>query len=109
MLGKVHQFLTFTTPPNLQAAVAYGLGKEDAFFHDLRRDLQRSRDRLSAGLTSIGFPVIPAQGTYFLNVDIKPLGLNEMDEAFCKAERVTLVGSTTPIEIMSPNSSDSAL
>jgi len=84
VLGKAHQFLTFTTPPNLQAAVAYGLGKDDAFFHDLRRDLQRSRDRLAKGLASIGFPVIPSQGTYFLNVDIKPLGLKETDEAFCK-------------------------
>ena len=84
VLGKAHQFLTFTTPPNLQAAVAYGLGKDDAFFHDMRRDLQRSRDRLSDGLTSIGFPVIPSQGTYFLNVDIRPLGLNITDEEFCK-------------------------
>ena len=84
VLGKAHQFLTFTTAPNLQAAVAYGLGKDDAFFHDMRRDLQRSRDRLSDGLTSIGFPVIPSQGTYFLNVDIKPLGLNVSDEAFCR-------------------------
>jgi N-succinyldiaminopimelate aminotransferase len=84
VLGKAHQFLTFTTAPNLQAAVAYGLGKDDAFFHDMQRDLQRSRDRLSDGLTSIGFPVIPSQGTYFLNVDIAPLGLNETDEAFCK-------------------------
>jgi aspartate/methionine/tyrosine aminotransferase len=84
VLGKAHQFLTFTTAPNLQSAVAYGLGKDDAFFHDMRRDLQRSRDRLSDGLTAIGFPVIPSQGTYFLNVDIKPLGLNVTDEAFCK-------------------------
>lgn len=84
VLGKAHQFLTFTTAPNLQAAVAYGLGKDDAFFHDMRRDLQRSRDRLSDGLTSIGFPVIPSQGTYFLNVDIRPLGLNVSDEAFCR-------------------------
>jgi aspartate/methionine/tyrosine aminotransferase len=84
VLGKAHQFLTFTTAPNLQAAVAYGLGKDDAFFHDMQRDLQRSRDRLSDGLTSIGFPVIPSQGTCFLNVDIAPLGLNETDEAFCK-------------------------
>ena len=76
--------LTFTTAPNLQAAVAYGLGKDDAFFRDMRRDLQRSRDRLSDGLASIGFPVIPSQGTYFLNVDLAPLGLNETDEAFCK-------------------------
>ena len=29
VLAKAHQFLTFTTPPNLQAAVAYGLAKDD--------------------------------------------------------------------------------
>ncbi|WP_163564795.1 aminotransferase class I/II-fold pyridoxal phosphate-dependent enzyme, partial [Klebsiella pneumoniae] len=27
VLAKSHKFLTFTTPPNLQTAVAYGLGK----------------------------------------------------------------------------------
>ena len=84
VLAKSHQFLTFTTPPNLQAAVAYGLGKPDEFFEAMRGDLARSRDRLAAGLSSIGFPVLPSQGTYFLNVDLKPLGLNETDEAFCK-------------------------
>jgi N-succinyldiaminopimelate aminotransferase len=84
VLAKAHQFLTFTTPPNLQAAVAYGLGKTDAFFAGMRSDLVRSRDRLANGLSSIGFPVLQAQGTYFLNVDLKPLGLNETDEAFCK-------------------------
>jgi aspartate/methionine/tyrosine aminotransferase len=50
----------------------------------MRADLARSRDRLTRGLTSIGFPVLPAQGTYFLNVDLDPLGLNETDEAFCR-------------------------
>lgn len=84
VLGKAHQFLTFTTPPNLQAAVAYGLDKSDGYFHDMRAELARSRDRLTNGLTSIGFPVLPCEGTYFLNVDLKPLGLNETDEAFCK-------------------------
>jgi N-succinyldiaminopimelate aminotransferase len=84
VLGKAHQFLTFTTPPNLQAAVAYGLGKADDYFVNMRAELARSRDRLAKGLTSIGFPVLPCEGTYFLNVDLKPLGLNETDEAFCK-------------------------
>lgn len=82
--AKVHQFLTFTTAPNLQVAVAYGLGKPDAFFHDMRAELARSRDRLTAGLTSLGFPVLPSQGTYFLTVDLSVLGLNETDEAFCR-------------------------
>src|SRR3978361_617524 len=82
--AKVHQFLTFTTAPNLQAAVAYGLGKPDEYFLSMRKDLTRSRDRLARGLESIGFPVLPSQGTYFLTVDLSPLGLNESDEAFCR-------------------------
>ncbi|MGB3272128.1 MAG: aminotransferase [Xanthobacteraceae bacterium] len=84
VVAKTHQFLTFTTPPNLQAGVAYGLGKSDDYFFDMRKELARSRDRLTAGLRRIGFPVLASQGTYFLNVDLAPLKLNESDEAFCK-------------------------
>jgi aspartate/methionine/tyrosine aminotransferase len=28
--------------------------------------------------------VLKSQGTYFLNVDLSPLGLNETDEQFCR-------------------------
>ncbi len=84
VLTKSHQFITFTTAPNLQVAVAYGLGKADGYFIKMRADLARSRDRLSDGLSQIGFPVLKSQGTYFVNVDLAPLGLNETDEAFCK-------------------------
>jgi N-succinyldiaminopimelate aminotransferase len=84
VLAKAHQFVTFTTPPNLQAAVAYGLGKTDDYFEGMRADMQRSRDRFAAGLSSLGFPVLPSQGTYFINVDLAPLGLNEDDESFCR-------------------------
>lgn len=83
-LSKAHQFLTFTTPPNLQSAVAYGLGKEDTFFEEMRAGLQRSRDRMVKGLTEIGLPPLPAEGTYFLTIDLAPLGLNVDDESFCK-------------------------
>ncbi|MFL5043599.1 MAG: aminotransferase [Xanthobacteraceae bacterium] len=84
VLAKAHQFITFTTPPNLQAAVAYGLSKTDNYFEDMRRGLQRSRDRFAQGLERLGFPVLDAQGTYFLNVDLGALGRNEDDETFCK-------------------------
>jgi aspartate/methionine/tyrosine aminotransferase len=84
VLTKAHQFITFTTAPNLQVAVAYGLGKADDYFLKMRSELARSRDRLSDGLAKIGFPVLRSQGTYFVNVDLAPLGLNETDEAFCK-------------------------
>lgn len=82
VLGKAHQFLTFTTPPNLQAAVAYGLGKSDDYFETMRGDMQRSRDLFTQGLRERGFTVLDSQGTYFLNVDLAPLGEND-DVAFC--------------------------
>ena len=84
VLAKAHQFITFTTAPSLQVAVAYGLGKPDDYFLQMRAELARSRDRLSSGLSRLGFPVLQSQGTYFLNVDLAPLGLNEDDVAFCK-------------------------
>lgn len=84
VLAKAHQFITFTTPPNLQTAVAYGLGKDDSYFEESRRAFERSRDRFSAGLRQIGLPVLPSEATYFLNIDLAPLGLNVDDEAFCK-------------------------
>ena len=83
-IAKVHQFLTFTTAPNLQTAVAYGLGKPDSYFEEMRATYARSRDRLARGLTQEGFKVIPSEGTYFLNIDLAASGLNLDDESFCK-------------------------
>jgi aspartate/methionine/tyrosine aminotransferase len=83
VLAKSHQFLAFTTAPNLQAAVAYGLAKDDAYFEGMRKDFARSRDRFTAGLRTLGFEVIPSQGTYFVNIDIAPLGETD-DVAFCR-------------------------
>ena len=81
---KAHQFVTFTTAPNLQKAVAYGLGKETAYYTDLAATLQGKRDRLALGLAKAGFPVLPCQGTYFINADITPFGVAGGDEAFCR-------------------------
>ena len=81
VLAKSHQFLTFTTPPNLQVAVAYGLGKDDAYFAEMRAGFAGKRDRFAKGLAERGFSVLPAQGTYFLTVDIAPLGETD-DVAF---------------------------
>ena len=83
VLAKAHQFITFTTPPNLQAAVAYGLAKNDSYFETMRAEFAKSRDRFTAGLTGLGFAVIPSQATYFLNIDIGPLGETD-DVAFAK-------------------------
>lgn len=81
-LSRTHQFLTFTTPPNLQAAVAFGLENSGDWFEAMPKALQRSRDRLAAGLQREGFAVLPSQGTYFLNVDLAASGVTEDDRSF---------------------------
>lgn len=70
VLAKAHQFLTFTTPPNLQIAVSHGLAKDEAYFTQMRAGFQRSRDRFVSELASMGFSVMPSHGTYFANVDL---------------------------------------
>jgi aspartate/methionine/tyrosine aminotransferase len=83
-LAKTHQYLTFTTPPNLQTAVAFGLALEDRYFAELRSGLQRSRDYLTAGLEDLDLKVLPSEGSYFLGVDIAASGFNVGDAEFCR-------------------------
>jgi len=82
-LAAAHQFLTFTTPPNLQAAVAWGLEHYRDWFQTMPAGLQRSRDRLAQGLAQAGYVVLPSAGTYFLNVDLKASGVEIDDRTFC--------------------------
>lgn len=81
-IAGAHQFLTFTTAPNLQEAVAYGLGKEAAWFDEMRAGYRASRAQLAAGLTAGGFAVLPGTGTYFLCVDLAASGIALGDRAF---------------------------
>lgn len=83
-VAKAHQNLTFTTPPNLQRAVAVGLAKDDAYFAGLSAHLQQKRDRLAAGLARLGFGVLETKGSYFITTDVRPLGWNGDDVAFCR-------------------------
>jgi aspartate/methionine/tyrosine aminotransferase len=97
VIAKAHQFLTFTTPPNLQTAVAHGLGKEDGYFLRMRAEFQGARDHFAEGLTRLGFDPLPAQATYFMNVDLAPLGITEGDRAF--AERLVREGGVATIPV----------
>ena len=82
-IAKAHQFVTFTTPPNLQKAVAYGLNKEDKYYLDFQEGMQRQRDLLSRGLRDLGWDIRESHGTYFLSADITPFSKGEDDVAFC--------------------------
>ena len=82
---KAHQFVTFTTAPNLQHAVALGLGLDDDYFASIAAPLARGRDRLVTGLTALGMPTLPCDGTYFVVLDVtRWLRPGEDDIAFCR-------------------------
>ena len=83
VVGKAHQFITFTTAPALQLGVAYGLEKAMDFTLDLTRALQSKRNLLRDGIARIGFKPLPCEGTYFLTADISGL-TNEPDRIFCE-------------------------
>ena len=83
-VAKAHQFVTFTTAPNLQSAVAYGLGKPMADIERTCAAFAAARDRLGQGLEAVGFAVLPAEGTYFLSVDLAGSGIGIDDVAFCE-------------------------
>jgi N-succinyldiaminopimelate aminotransferase len=71
------QFLTFTSAAPLQPAIAEALALGDEYYDDLRSTLQGKRDRLSDGLSSLGFDVYVPAGTYFVTTDIRPLGFDD--------------------------------
>ncbi|BBF68743.1 MAG: aminotransferase [Sphingobium sp.] len=83
LLARAHQFLTFTTPPGLQWAVAEGLAYPDAWFADQRAAYQASRDRLAAGLAAAGYVVQPSAATWFLSIDLPASGIALDDVSFC--------------------------
>ena len=80
----VKQFLTYVNGAPFQPAIALGLDLPDARFAALAADLQARRDRLCAGLRSVGFEVFEPAGTYFATVDIRSVG-EEDGLAFCRS------------------------
>ena len=102
-IAKAHQFTTFTTVPALQTAVAAGLGLDDGYFSGLARALAAKRDRLSRGLQAAGLRVLPAQGTYFLTVDVGATGFNGTDEAFCRTITSEAGVAAVPVSAFYPD------
>ncbi|MFC8041210.1 aminotransferase class I/II-fold pyridoxal phosphate-dependent enzyme [Paenarthrobacter sp. NPDC057355] len=76
----VKQFLTYSSGTPFQGAIAVGLGLPDAFYQGIADTLRRKRDILAEGLRAAGFGVYNPSGTYFINVDTAPLGIQDSVE-----------------------------
>jgi aspartate/methionine/tyrosine aminotransferase len=82
IVARAHQFLTFSTAPNLQTAVAFGLTEGDAWLEPMRERFARARDRMTEGLRAAGYEVLDAASTYFLCVDLAASGIDLDDDGF---------------------------
>jgi aspartate/methionine/tyrosine aminotransferase len=85
LVARAHQFLTFSTAPNLLAAVAFGLNEGDAWLQPMRDRVQRSRDMMAQGLRSAGYVTLDVAATYFMCVDLAASGIPLDDESFAAA------------------------
>jgi N-succinyldiaminopimelate aminotransferase len=83
-IAKAHQFVTFATAPNLQSAVAYGLGKEDGYYRAMRAGFAGPREAMRSALEQAGYVALPCEGTYFLCVDLAASGIALDDASFCR-------------------------
>ena len=101
-IAKAHQFLTFTTAPNLQSAVAWGLAKPDEWFAAMRAGYQASRDRLTRGLAEAGFATTPSEATYFVCIDLAASGINLDDESFCRQAVAEVGVAAIPVSAFYP-------
>lgn len=97
VLARAHQFMTFSTAPNLQWAVAEGLATQDAWIAESVAGFQRSRDRLAEGLTAAGYRLLPSAATWFLSLDLAASGVALDDVSFC--ERLVEEGGVAAIPV----------
>ena len=97
LIARAHATVVFSSPPNLQRAVAVGLALPDTYFAGLASDLERKHRLLRDGLASIGLPALPVSGGYFLTVDITGLAAGEDDAAFCR--RITVEAGVAAIPV----------
>ncbi len=100
---KAHQFVTFTTAPATQTAIAFGLAKDDSYFQSLADTLEAKRDLMASGLKQAGFDVLPGDGTYFISADFRPLGFNGTDEEFCRDITIKAKVAAIPISAFYAN------
>lgn len=78
-----HQFITFSTPPALQEAMAMGIGMDDSYYERLLESYASKRDKLAGALEEMGLNVLWPEGTYYVSIRSDGLGFED-DLALCR-------------------------
>jgi aspartate/methionine/tyrosine aminotransferase len=85
IVARAHQFLTFSSAPSLQSAVAFGLTEGDSWLAPMRAGFAAARDRMIRDLRAVGYAVLDSAATYFICVDLTASGIDVDDETFAAA------------------------
>ena len=99
VVGRAHQFLTFTTPPMLQWAVAEGLA-DDALIDGQVADWSASRTALLGALASAGFATLPGSATWFSCIDLGQSGFALDDQTFATRAVAEAGVATIPLSAL---------
>ncbi|RVU86681.1 pyridoxal phosphate-dependent aminotransferase [Leucothrix sargassi] len=81
---KVHQFVTFTTPPALQLAIADYMRQAPEHCDELAGFYQAKRDLFNNMMQDSRFSFIPSGGTYFQLMDYRNIQPDMSDTEFCE-------------------------
>ena len=76
-IRKVHDFLTVCAPAPFQEALVEALRLPASYYEDVAREYRRRYAILAAGLRELGWKVNDPDGTYFLLVDLRGLGIED--------------------------------
>ena len=96
VMARAHQFITFTTPPALQYAVAEGLAMPGLIAERLTAWAD-TRDGLNTALKAAGFAVLPNAATWFTCIDLPGSGIPLNDADF--AERAVMEARVASIPV----------
>ncbi|NKJ43747.1 aminotransferase [Novosphingobium sp. SG720] len=99
VVARAHQFLTFTTPPMLQWAVAEGLA-DDALIDSQVADWAASRAALLRALAAHGFAVLPGTATWFSCIDLAQSGFTLDDTTFATRAVAEAGVATIPLSAL---------
>ncbi|MGP5587349.1 aminotransferase class I/II-fold pyridoxal phosphate-dependent enzyme [Glutamicibacter ardleyensis] len=106
-LRTVKQFLSYSSGPAFQPAVAQALELPETFFERFAADLGARGDQLAQGLEDVGIQVIRPQGTYFLVADLQGLGNeNAVDVAKLMPERIGVAAIPMSVFALQENQKD---
>ena len=99
VLARAHQFLTFTTPPALQYALAEGLCHPELGMERLS-GWAMTRDSLSVSLAGAGLVALPNVATWFTCIDLPASGIVESDAEFAELAVMEAGVASVPVSAL---------